>query len=248
MIDFQDRGAGVAVTFAHGFALDHRMWAPQVEHLAKTHRTIAVDLPGFGPNGRETEGPQCPAQAVIDVLDSRGIKKTHLVGHSFGGAVVVDVALANPDRVLSLTLVDGLLLGRSSGIVSWPTAAAFAKQGDNEAAHRAWMQDELFAHAIKNSELAAALEKMVDDYCCGHWNGRTSNTWLCDAPIDRLCELKFPALVVNGEFDSKPFHAMGVEYGERLPNAKKAILPGIGHISNLEAPDAFHALFADLIA
>ena len=71
---------------------------------------------------------------------------------------------------------------------------------------------------------------------------------MCDAPIDRLSELKFPALVVNGEFDSKPFFAMGIEYGERLPNAKRAILPGIGHMANLEAPEKFHELFAPFVA
>ena len=247
-IDFEDRGAGAVVTFIHGFALDRRMWAPQIEALASTHRTIAVNLPGFGPGGGEASGVQCPAQRVIDLLDARGVTQTHLVAHSFGGAIAIDIALADPSRVLSLTLADGLLLGRSSMIAAYPVSAAFAQKGEIAKAHEAWLADELFELARKNPDLARALTQMVNDYGCGHWALRTSNRWLCDAPIPRLGELKFPTLLINGELDSKAFRAMAVEYGELLPNARNVILQGIGHVSNMEAADAFNALFVPFVS
>jgi 3-oxoadipate enol-lactonase len=246
--DFEDRGSGTVVTFIHGFALDRRMWAPQRDVLAASHRTLAVDLPGFGVGGGDVSGEQCPAQAILDLLDARGVERTHLVAHSFGGAIAVDVALAKPERVLSLTLVDGLLLGRSSMIAAYPVSAAFAQQGKIEEARRAWLDDELFEHARKNSELARLLEQIVCDYACGHWSLRTSNRWLCDEPIPRLHELRFPTLVINGELDSKAFREMAVEYGERLPNVRSAVIPGVGHLCSLEAPDAFNEIFTAFIA
>src|ERR1700682_560731 len=102
MISFEDRGDGPAVTFLHGFALDGRMWSAQARAIEATNRAIAVDLPGFGPRGGADSGVHCPAEGVLEVLDECRIGRTHLFGHSFGGAVAVDFALAHPERVASL--------------------------------------------------------------------------------------------------------------------------------------------------
>jgi 3-oxoadipate enol-lactonase len=239
-IDFEDRGEGAAVTFLHGFALDGRMWSPQARHLGSTHRTIVANLPGFGPGGGEHTGVHCPAQAVLEVLDARGVQRTHLFGHSFGGAVAVDIALAHPDRVLSLTLVDALLLGRAAGIGAWPSCVAFAQKEQYDEARRAWLGDPLFEAARTRPEVLLALERMANDYACGHWAGRVSNRWLVDEPARRLGELRLPTRIVAGELDTAGFRAMAVEYAQLLPNARSVTIPGAGHVCNLEAPDAFN--------
>src|SRR5260370_38593586 len=127
MISFEDRGEGPAVTFLHGFALDGRMWSAQARYIESTHRTIVVNLPGFGPGGAEHSGVHCPAQAVLDILDARGVQRTHLFGHSLGGAVAVDISLALPDRGLSLTRGGALLSGRPSAIRACPPRVAPAE-------------------------------------------------------------------------------------------------------------------------
>jgi pimeloyl-ACP methyl ester carboxylesterase len=241
MIAFEDRGEGAAVTFLHGFALDGRMWSAQARSLQSTrsHRTLVVDLPGFGPDGARETGAQCPAEAVLEVLDARGIQHTHLVGHSFGGAVAVDLALSHPERVRSLVLVDALLLGRPSGIAAYATCVAFAKEGKHEEARRAWVGDPLFEPARRNPQVLAALERMAGDYACGHWAGHVSNRWLVEDPASRLGALRVPALVIDGELDTAPFRAMAAEYARLLPGARRVTIPGAGHMCNLEAPAAF---------
>jgi pimeloyl-ACP methyl ester carboxylesterase len=247
MMSFEDRGEGPAVTFLHGFALDGRMWSAQTRYVEPTHRTIVVDLPGFGPRGAEHSGVFCPAQAVLDILDARGVQRTHLFGHSLGGAVAVDIALAHPDRVLSLTLVDALLLGRPSGIGAWPSCVAFAQQGKYDDARRAWLGDPLFEPARRRPEVMLALERMAGDYACGHWAGRVSNRWLAAEPAGRLAELVLPTRIVGGELDTPAFRAMAVEYAELLPNARSVTVVGAGHACNLEAPAAFNEAALGLV-
>jgi pimeloyl-ACP methyl ester carboxylesterase len=230
------------VTFLHGFALDRRMWSAQAHAMEATYRFLAVDLPGFGPKGAGDAGVHCPAHAVLEVLDARGVERTHLVGHSFGGAVAVDFALARPDRVLSLTLVDAPLLGRVAAIEAWPLCVAFARNGQDDEARRAWLADPLFAPACRIPEVRVALERMAADYACGHWAGRVSNRWLVEDPAGRLGELRAPALVVLGELDTTNFHDMAAEYARLLPSARTATIPGAGHMCSLEAPDAFNEL------
>src|ERR1700682_4297416 len=98
-------GRGPVVLCLHGFGLDARMWGPQIAALRESYRTVAVDLPGCGPAPVDV-GDQTAARALVDVLDSLGAEPAHVVGLSLGGAVAVDLALASPTHVRSLTLID----------------------------------------------------------------------------------------------------------------------------------------------
>jgi pimeloyl-ACP methyl ester carboxylesterase len=224
------------------------MWRAQVRELEATHRTLTVDLPGFGPNGAGASGVHCPAEALLEVLDATGIERTHLFGHSFGGAVVVDFALAHPDRVLSLTMVDAPLLGRASGIAVWARCAELSRGGHYEEARRAWIADPLFAPARAIPKAMSALELMARDYACGHWAGRITSRWHFDDPASRLGEIRTPATVIDGEIDTPNFRAMAAEYAERLPHAQRVTLPGVGHMCNLEAPEVFNETMRRVVA
>ncbi len=227
------------MTFLHGFALDGRMWSAEAVSLESTHRTLVVDLPGFGPNGALCAGAPCAADAVLEVLDARGIERTHLVGHSFGGAVAVDFALAFPARVLTLTLVDALLLGWPAGIVAWRRCAELAREGKLAEARRAWLGDPLFETSRRSPRVVHELKAMVDDYGCGHWSGRVSPRWRVEEPAARLREIAAPALVVVGALDTPNFRAMATAHA-KLPNAHAVAIPDAGHVCPLESPSAVH--------
>ncbi|MER8698685.1 alpha/beta fold hydrolase [Mesorhizobium sp. M1273] len=103
-----ERGAGpTTIAFLHGFGGCHDDWRDVAESLAPGARTLAYDLPGHGlsldfPGG----GPaRIAASAVLADLSARGIKRAHLVGHSMGGAVAALMALSEPERMASLTLL-----------------------------------------------------------------------------------------------------------------------------------------------
>lgn len=105
-----DVGSGSPVVLLHGFGLDARMWSEQVTALKRCHRVLAPDLPGFGPTGAEA-GVTGPAAALHELISAKRLEPVHLVGLSYGGAVAMHFALAHPDKVRTLALVDALLLG-----------------------------------------------------------------------------------------------------------------------------------------
>ncbi|HEX6014911.1 MAG TPA: alpha/beta fold hydrolase, partial [Geminicoccaceae bacterium] len=97
--------AGEPVIFIHGFGGDLNNWLFNQPALAEKRTTYALDLPGHGGSTKEVGAGDVGtmAAAVADFLAALGIEKAHLVGHSLGGAVSLDLALSHPERVASVT-------------------------------------------------------------------------------------------------------------------------------------------------
>ena len=108
-IHYVAAGAGEpALLFVHGWCCDASYWQLQMEHFASTHRVIAVDLAGHGQSGLD-RGEWTMAAFAADVnavLDQEKLNDVVLVGHSMGGAVIAEAALARPKRVRGLVGVD----------------------------------------------------------------------------------------------------------------------------------------------
>jgi pimeloyl-ACP methyl ester carboxylesterase len=103
-----ERGQGEpTLVLIHGIGLDRSLWSRVVPKLEQSHRIILVDLPGHG---------QSPAiqpitvHAVAEALDrslrERGVKRAVLVGHSYGGLVALEEAVAHPDRARAVISID----------------------------------------------------------------------------------------------------------------------------------------------
>jgi pimeloyl-ACP methyl ester carboxylesterase len=112
-INFDIRGSGAPVLFLHGWGGCAQSFAPVSEYLKNDFQTITLDLPGFGESGE----PDVPwsvseyANIVQGLMDSAGIKKTHIIGHSFGGRIAILLAAQNPE------LVDKMILCDSAGVM-----------------------------------------------------------------------------------------------------------------------------------
>lgn len=95
------------VVLVHGIGMSHRSFARSQQHLARTHRTVAVDLPGFGglpPAGRTLQFEEL-GDLVVEAVRSRGAGDLVLVGQSMGTQVVVEAGRRHPDAVTALVLV-----------------------------------------------------------------------------------------------------------------------------------------------
>jgi pimeloyl-ACP methyl ester carboxylesterase len=108
-LTYLDRGprGGMAILFLHGWQGAGGIWLPIVEQLAKRHRTIAVDLRGFGesngaPGPYRVETFSDDLSALITSLD---LDPLVVVGHSMGGAIAQRFAIDRPDAVEGLVLV-----------------------------------------------------------------------------------------------------------------------------------------------
>jgi pyruvate dehydrogenase E2 component (dihydrolipoamide acetyltransferase) len=98
---------GVPVVFLHGFGGDLNNWLFNQPALAERHTTFALDLPGHGGSTKAVGNGslRAMAEAVLEFLAAVGVHRAHLVGHSMGGAVALDLALHHPEHVASATLV-----------------------------------------------------------------------------------------------------------------------------------------------
>src|SRR6185312_402648 len=109
---YEEAGDGPAVVLIHGFGLDMRMWDPQIGPLAARFRVVRYDCRGFGSSGPFDPGvPYSHADDLLALLDHLGIARAALIGLSFGGRVVMQTALAAPERVAGLALLDAVVDG-----------------------------------------------------------------------------------------------------------------------------------------
>lgn len=114
-VRYARRGAaeGVPVLLLHGFGGDLGNWMFNLDALAAAHPVIALDLPGHGQSAVRLPGTTLPALAgwLGAFLDQLGIARAHLVGHSMGGAIALQLAADRPAAVASLALVNPAGLG-----------------------------------------------------------------------------------------------------------------------------------------
>lgn len=236
-----------ALVMLHGFALDARMWRPQVEAFGGDHRILLLDLPGFGPQAREL-GEIDPAMEVGRAMDVAKLPRAHLIAASYGAAVAIDYTLRNPQRVASLVLVAPMLLGRRMELESWQRCVALALEGDRTTAAEVWLDDPLFETLRQEEDLFDEIRQIVLDYGGGHWTGKVAPVWSEPDPGPRLADLLMPSLVISGEQDLPSFMLMAEAYAKALPNARREIIRSAGHHVSLEAPELFNELVRSFLA
>ncbi|MFD0395494.1 alpha/beta fold hydrolase [Streptomyces nogalater] len=111
---YLETGQGAPVLLIHGEGSVSEQWYGILEGLATSHRVVAVDLPGYGYSERITDAsPAGMATFVWNFARAVGAERPVVVGHSFGGAVAVHMALQRPDHVPSLVLISSAGMGRA---------------------------------------------------------------------------------------------------------------------------------------
>jgi pimeloyl-ACP methyl ester carboxylesterase len=239
-----------AVVLVHGFSLDTRMWAGQVGPLSERFRVVRYDLRGFGRSAIPEAGILYQHHEDLRaLLDQFEIERAAVIGLSLGGAVTLDFALHHPERLTSLVLSDAVVPGFDA-----PDLAELSRQVWNagrttgvEAAKALWLDCPFFAHANRYPDSRAALLEMVADYSGWGWTERDPGRWGEPNMAARLGEITAPALIVVGEHDIEGMRNAADALAREIPNPRKVVLPGLGHLPNMEDPVAFNAAVLDFL-
>jgi 3-oxoadipate enol-lactonase len=244
-IAWREAGTGPAVVFLHGLGMTRTGFDPQLAALADRFRCVAWDMPGYGASPAP-DGPltfPALATAVDGLLDTLGVADAHLVGLSLGGMVALHAALEHPRRVRSLALLDSSPAFGLDGTQpdAWRRARlAPLDEGVTPAAMAERVLRSIMAPGVADDVVAAAAASMARIPPDGL---RAAVECLPTHDVRaRLGEIRVPALVVVGERDEEtpPTYAQALADG--IAGAELAVVPGAGHIANLEAPAAVNAL------
>ncbi len=237
---YEIAGAGQAVVLLHGFTLDTRMWDDQFLSLAQHFRVVRYDLRGFGKSDVPTGEPYSHVEDLRALLDHLAVPQAHLVGLSKGGAIAIDFALIYPQHTAALVLIDTVLGG-----FSWSAAGSArdalvwqrASEAGIAAAKASWLAHPLFVPAHRQPAVAARLAQIVADYSGWHFVNANPEQGLTPPAAQRLAELTMPVLAIAGEEDTPDFRQITELIGQRLPQAQQFVVPGVGHMANMEAPE-----------
>lgn len=228
----------------HGSGASGGSWAPMVPALAGHRHVIRIDLPGCG-HSPPAPPYDVPVQAarVAALLDDLGLRHIAAAGHSSGGYVLTALAEQRPDLVGSLTLISTgpaldaflpqpavlrVLLEPPLGPLLWPlrTDAMIREAIKATAARPVDVPDELVAGV---RSISYRTFRAMD---------RRTTAYVAERSVpERLAALRLPLLVIFGAADPRWEPSSAHRY-ERVPDARVEMLPGVGHLPLLEAPEA----------
>ena len=228
------RAGGVPVLLLHGFGTDHASWRPLVQQLSANQSVIGIDLPNHGKSALQSVKSMTElAHAVLERLDQEGITACHQLGHSMGGGVALAINAAQPQRVLSLTLLAPVGLGAeiNSEFINGLTSAESEAALKDAMARLFYSQNALTASFVASAfrqlqapGRAAALAEMAS-----HLMPEGVQTGSLRATLDATLA---PVKVIWGLADQIIPHA----HCAGLPGSVGLhLLPAVGHLAHVEA-------------
>ncbi len=235
-INYADTGGdGPAIIWSHGFLMDHTMFAPQVEALSGDYRCVSWDERGFG--ATPVDGPFTywdSASDAVALLDHLDIEQAVFVGMSQGGFLSMRAALANPERVRALVLIDtqagledpAVLEGYRGMMGHWMSDQPLGDVG-------VFVAGLILGQDDLNAEWIARWEERRGDF--------SQHVGDClldrDDITDRLGEIAAPSLVIHGDADAAIPLELGRLLADNIPEASLAVMPGGTHAANLTNPE-----------
>jgi pimeloyl-ACP methyl ester carboxylesterase len=258
------------IVVVHGLSSYMGFWEYQVPFLARNHRVIVLDLPGFGASARPDDAwrttgrnsaaiysPPWYAGVVAEFMDAVGAPRATVMGHSMGGQIAMTLALDHPSKVSALVLsapagFERFTPGEAAWMASfWTDERALGASEDEVRAN--------FMTAAFNRH-DAGVERLIEERVrlgldpsfrgTSRAVGRSIAGMVLHPVLDRLAAIDCPTLIVYGTEDRmipNPILHGGrtrsiAEAGQRaIRGAELVMIPGGGHTLHHDAPDEFNA-------
>jgi 3-oxoadipate enol-lactonase len=238
-LSYLDVGSGPPVVLIHGMGSDHNIWAGIIPLFKENYRVLAVDLRGHGCSSK-TPGPysmELFSRDIQELLESLDIRKAHFIGHSMGGAVLLEMAINNQDIMSSLTLISSFVYGDYQLKKSLINLRNTLNEQD---------YSEFFDECIKiahNPQYVKENSELLNKFCkeMSKTNSlpsliSTINACLKVNYLDSLKSIVTPTLVIAGEEDQFISKDQGIKISKSIPESKFISLSGANHNMIVEEP------------
>ena len=238
----------------HGSNFNSYTWKEVFDFFSHRGQVIAYDQIPYGLseklvagdwNERNPYSSTAAVEQLILLLDEFNIEQAFLVGNSYGAVLAVQAALAYPERVEGMILVDAAVYVEEE-MPAWMfelpqmrrLGPLFARQlGQSEAFIR---QTYLNPDQISDERMAlTTIQTRVENWDLAYWE--YLRVWGVDTPefITRIPEIRQPILVVSGDSDAVVPVADSQRLHSELPNSELSILTSCGHVPQEECPELF---------
>ena len=248
-------GGGHVLLLIHGHPFDHTMWRPQLEPIARLGwRLIVPDLRGYGASAGGAVGEKATlelfARDLIALLDHLRIDQAAVAGLSMGGQIAMEICRLAPTRVRGIVLAATFpradtALGKQQRIA---TAERLISEGMSAYAAEA-LPKMLAARSRKAApEMAEHVLRMMRDTpptgAAAALRGRAERPDYSSV----LERFERPALIVVGDEDTFTTRQDADHMHALLKDSRLLWLHGVGHMPNLEQPEAFNTALSGFLA
>lgn len=258
-IYYEETGEGTPLVFLHEFLNDHSGWEDQVRHFARDYRCVTIAARGYSPSDApRDEDAYSQAQFTTDifaVLDHLEIGKAHLVGLSMGSYTALDMALAQPARVLSIVAASGASGGHESA------RAAFEEQTLGSAAQLEKL-DEMPGEAMasgpsriqlrrKDPVAWARVAEIISRRPVHSAVNTLRKVQTGRTPVyereQELRAMKTPVLLMVGDEDESCLD-VNLYLKRIMDSARLVVFPASGHVLHMEEPALFNSFTGNFLA
>ena len=246
---------GPAVLLIHGMGGSTFAWRYTLPALAQNgYHAVAIDQTGLGLSDKQGVADYSHpayAETVVRIMDTLGIPRAAVVGHSMGANVAAHLALSHPGRVEKLVIVDGYFVQKRLAVsritdtmLRFPPFQRWARL-----ALRTLLRPDNVARILRSAYADPALvtREVVHGYArplhTAGWDQsvleifRDLGRSVLPAP---LSSIKAPTLVIWGEDDRWVPLRKGKEFQQQFTGAELAVIPRAGHMPAEERPEVFN--------
>jgi len=246
-IAYRQAGDGPPLVMLHGGMEDSRAWRRQLEGLSDEFTVLAWDSPGCGQSSDVPESWRLPdfADTLAAWLRCLNLEHPHVLGLSWGSSVALEFYRRHSAVPASLILASAYA-GWAGSLPLEEVAARHANvlaaaELSREELLKGWPG--VFSTAASPELIEEVMSVAADNSGLVHPGGyRAVAHSMADADLrDLLPQIRVPTLLLYGELDERsPLH-VAEDLRAQIPTAELAVIPGVGHLANVEAPAAFNA-------
>jgi 3-oxoadipate enol-lactonase len=238
--------ASQTVVLVHDGVVNSAAWNDVWPDLCKHFHTIRYDRRGYGRSPAAIAW-YSETDDLAMLLHHLKIHHAAIVGSSHGGELSIDFTLAHPEIVQQLILVGAVVSGMPYSqhfLDRGKHVVELTKKGDMKGAIAEWSQDK-YLIAPGND---AARKRLFDLLSANPQDMNHPDYPLRNKPeLPRLNEIKVPTLLLTGDADIPDVHAQAGAIEAGIPNARRLVLSGVGHLMYLEKPEEFSRLVINSI-
>ena len=245
-IAYQIEGDGPALIFLHGIGGNKDNWVRQMDFFCNTHTVVAWDARGYG-DSDDYDGSLHFRDFSHDLrrlIDHLGFDKCHLCGLSMGGRIILDFWEVYPDRVMSLALVDTFpgfddsfsIEGREKFIRE--RRQPLVEGGKEPADIAPLVVPGLVSPTASTEVINELITSMNKLHKFSYIKAIESMTRY--EPVTDVSEIDVPVQIIVGEEDKLTPPSISQKMHEQIKDSRLAIIPGSGHLPNIEKPVEFN--------